>query len=135
MLLSVNSLFWSLVIALGYRGSQWSKRRKVVANDGVSDGYSSDSSHINFWWMGFKETRFQSFSRMMSKDDAGASWMHLLLYFLKIGCSLPIELSNNLQWEFLCGSQVEGGVCGLWVFYWMKEKWIKYIIKRRWCFL
>ena len=60
---------------------------------------------------------FQSFSRMMSKDDASASWMHLLLHFLKIGCSLPIESSNNLQWEFLCGYRVEGGVCGLWVFY------------------
>ena len=60
---------------------------------------------------------FQSFSRMMSKDDASASWMQLLLHFLKIGCSLPIESSNNLQWEFLCGYRVEGGVCGLWVFY------------------
>ena len=60
---------------------------------------------------------FQSFSRMMSKDEASASWMQLLLHFLKIGCSLPIESSNNLQWEFLCGYRVEGGVCGLWVFY------------------
>ena len=56
-----------------------------------------------------RQQGFQSFSRMMSEDDAGASWMELLVFTVRNRLQLVAYLYGSVY-----GYRVEGGVCGLW---------------------